>query len=129
MMINQTLNHNCVNRAGVRDKGSAHGSVSVSLSIARPLPNNQGITIMICSDLVAGMCWYPAWKSRRNSMNLKSKERLTSVVYKKHHSEDHEQEQQQGRIPSTNSSGLVMKPEIMVLKSLLQRNTMKRCLK
>ena len=30
MMIKQTLNHNCVNRAGVRDKSSAHGSVSVS---------------------------------------------------------------------------------------------------
>ena len=118
MMINQTLNHNCVNIAGVRDKG-----------IARPLPNNQEITIMICSDLVAGMCWYPAWKSRRNSMILKSKERLTSVVYKKHHSEDHQQEEQQERIPSTNSSGLVMKPEINVLKSLLQRNGMKRCLK
>ena len=62
-------------------------------------------------------------------MILKSKERLTSAVYKKHHSEDHQQEEQQGRIPSKNSSGLVMKPEINVLKSLLQRNGMKRCLK
>ena len=30
MMVNQILNYNCVNRAGVRDKGLAHGRLSVN---------------------------------------------------------------------------------------------------
>lgn len=62
-------------------------------------------------------------------MGLKSKERLTFVVYKKYHGKGYQQEQQQGRIPSANSSGLVMKPKVMVIQSLLQRNGLKRCLK
>ena len=53
-------------------------------------------------------------------MDLKSKERLTFVVYKKYHGKGYQQEQQQGRIPSANSSGLVMKPKVMVIQSLLQ---------
>ena len=32
------------------------------------------------------------------------------------------------KIASTNSSGLVMKPEMVVLKSLLKRNGLRRCL-
>ena len=85
MTINQTLNHNCVNSAGVRDKVPAHGSVSVNPEHCQTIAKQSG---NYNHDLVAGMCWYPAWKSRTNSMNLKSKERLTFVVYKKH-SEDH----------------------------------------
>ena len=30
MTVNQILNHNCVNRAGLRDKGLAHGRLSVN---------------------------------------------------------------------------------------------------
>ena len=41
MMVNQILNHNCVNMAGVHDKGPAHSRVTVN-------PED-------CSDLVLGM--------------------------------------------------------------------------
>lgn len=55
MMVNQMLNNKCVNRAGVCDEGPAHGSVSVILSTARLLSNNEKITSLICSDVVFGM--------------------------------------------------------------------------
>ena len=42
MMINQTLNHNCVNSAGVRDKGPAHGSVSVNPEHCQNIAKQSG---------------------------------------------------------------------------------------
>ena len=50
-------------------------------------------------------------------------------MLKKYDDKEHQQDQLQGKIASTNSSGLVMKPEMVVLESLLQRNGLKRCLK
>ena len=52
MMVNQLLNHNCINRAGVRDKDPVQGRINVNPEHCWTVLNNQEITSVICLDLV-----------------------------------------------------------------------------
>ena len=42
MIVNQILNHNCINRAGVHDKGPAHGRVSVNTEHCQTVIKRSG---------------------------------------------------------------------------------------